>query len=284
MGGSSSQQTQTSSQTQPWAPAQPALTGILGQLGNINPSLTPTQSSAISGLENNSGFLGQFTPQATSLTNNLLGGGGATATSPMINSAYGQYQAMLDPYASGKNLDPYSTPGFGNALSTLNSDITNQVNGQFAAAGRDMSGANTQALARGLSQGEGQLLQNQYNQNVQNQLNAAGSLYGAGNTTGGILAGLNQQGLANQQAGLGTAATAQQFSNDPYHQLLQASQLQNSIPLSLLQQIAGIATPIAGLGSQSTGTSNSTNQLSGAQQFNLIASGLGNLFPRSSGS
>ncbi len=40
-------------------------------------------------------------------------------------------------------------PGFGDAMKTLNSDISNQVNGQFAAAGRDLSGMNTQTLARG---------------------------------------------------------------------------------------------------------------------------------------
>ena len=44
----------------------------------------------------------------------------------------------------------------------------------FAGAGRDLSGLNTQTLARGLSQGEGQLVANQYNANVANQLGAMG--------------------------------------------------------------------------------------------------------------
>ena len=48
---------------------------------------------------------------------------------------------------------------------------------------------NTQTLARGLSQGEGQLIANQYNQNVQNQLGAMGSSYDANNTTGGAAHG-----------------------------------------------------------------------------------------------
>jgi len=278
MGGTSSTEQQTSSSTQPWQPAQSSLTGILGQLGGINSGLSPTQSGAISGLLGNSGFLNQFTPQATGITNNLLSGGGANNQAGTINNAYSQYQSQLNPYASGANLNPYSTPGFSDAMNTLNSDITNQVNGQFAAAGRDMSGMNAQTLARGLSQGEGGLIQGQYNQNVQNQLGAAGSLYGAGNTTGGLLSGLNQQGLANQQAGLGAATTAQQFSNDPYMQQLNAASLQTGIPLSILQQMTGIAAPIAGLGSQSTGTSTGTNTMSGAQQFGTIAGGLGSLF------
>jgi hypothetical protein len=278
MDGQSSQTTQSSSQTQPWQPAQGALTGILGSLGSISPSLSPTQSGAIQGLLGNSGFLSQFTPQATSLTSNLLSGGGANATAPMINNAYQQYQSQLSPLTNQANLNPMSTPGFADALNATNADITNQINGEFAGAGRSLSGANQQALARGLSQGEGQLIANQYNTNVGNLQNAAGSLYGAGNTTGGLLAGLNQQGLANQQAGLGTAQTAQQFSNDPYMQQLNAASLQTGIPLSILQQMAGIATPIAGLGSQSQSASATQQQMSPMQQFSLLSGGLGKLF------
>jgi hypothetical protein len=64
--------------------------------------------------------------------------------------------------------------------------------------------------------------------------------------------------------------------------MLSAEAQRSGIPLSILQQIAGIATPIAGLGSQSNGTSNTESQMSGAQQFATIAGGLGSLLPRSS--
>src|SRR5262245_42943794 len=127
------------------------------------------------------------------------------------------------PYLQASFLDPRSTPGFADALAATNADITNQVNGMFAGAGRDLSGLNQQALARGLSQGEGQLVANQYNQNVANQLGAMGSLYGAGNTTAGLLSSLNQQDLANRQAGLGVASTGQSFANMPYEQQLAAA-------------------------------------------------------------
>ena len=63
-----------------------------------------------------------------------------------------------------------------------------------------------------------------FNQNVQNRLNAANSLYGAGNTTGGLLSQFNQQGLANQQAGAGAAQTAGAFANDPFNQQLAIEQ------------------------------------------------------------
>jgi len=280
MGGTSSQQTTTSSQTSPWAPAQGTLTGILGAIGGINPNLTGPQSNAIQGLENNAGFLGNFAPGASGIATNLMSGGGASATTPMINSAYEQYQKTLAPFTNPANLNPYNTPGFGDALAANNADITSQINGMFAGAGRDLSGANVQTLARGLAQGQGQLIANQYNQNAANAFNAAGAAYGASNTTGGILGSLNQQALTNQQAGLDVAKTAQGFALDPYNQMLSAEAARTGIPLSVLQQIAGIATPIAGLGSQSNSTSNTESQMSGAQQFATIASGLGSLYPR----
>ena len=141
---------------------------------------------------------------------------------------------QLNPYLQSSFLDPRNTPGFSDALNAVNSDITNQVNGQFAAAGRDMSGMNSQALARGLSQGEGQLVANQYNQNVQNQLGAANSLYGAGNATGGLLSGFRQQAMANQQAGIGAADQANQAQQYGPLLQLQAEATRRGIPLQTL--------------------------------------------------
>ena len=69
----------------------------------------------------------------------------------MISGAYQQYRGELNPYLQTSFLDPRSTPGFSDALAATNADITNQVNGMFAGAGRDLSGLNQQALARGLS-------------------------------------------------------------------------------------------------------------------------------------
>jgi hypothetical protein len=215
--GAQSGATSASGTTNPWAPAQPFLSGILAQLqGQLaNASLTPQENAAIGGLAGSSNYIGQFLPQATDLANTLFAGGNAQAQAPIVSGAYQQYRSELNPYLQTSFLDPRNTPGFADALAATNADITNQVNGMFAGAGRDLSGLNQQALARGLSQGEGQLIANQYNQNVANQLGAMGSLYGAGNTTAGLLSSLNQQDLANRQAGLGVASTGQSFANMP---------------------------------------------------------------------
>lgn len=283
MGGKSEQTTQQSSQTTPWGPASGVLGGILGKVGGISSDLSGGEQSALQGLLGNAGFLSNnFGVQATGLANNLLAGGGPDRTG-IANSAYNTLQSQLTPYASGANLNPYSTPGFSDALGTLQSDITNQINSQFAGAGRDLSGMNTQTLARGLSQGLGGLIANQYNQNVQNQLGAANTLFGAGGQTAGLLSGLDQTKLANQQAGLGAAQTAGEFSNSPYLQTLAVEAQRRGIPLETLASQMGLVLPAAQAFSNQTGTSTTTKQMSPAEQFATITGGIGKLFGSGTG-
>jgi hypothetical protein len=171
------------------------------------------------------------------------------------------------PAGLNTNYNPYDTPGFKDAINTATSDITNGVNGSFAAAGRDFSGANSMALGRGLTQGLAPTIAAQYNQNVNNQQGAAGNLYNAGNTNAGILAGLQQQKVANQGAGVGASQAALSAQNTGANATLQAEAARRGIPVQALGLLAQIGIPIGGLGGQSTGTSTGTQQMSGAQQF-----------------
>ena len=116
-------------------------------------------------------------------------------------------------------------------LDTLTGDITNKTNAYYAGAGRDLSGANAQNLTRGLASGLAPALLGQYNQNIQNQLGAAGSLYGAANTTGGLLSGLSQTALANQGTGVDAATAALAARDSPYNQLLAIQSAAQGIPL-----------------------------------------------------
>lgn len=282
MGGqSSSTQTQNST-TSPWAAAQPALQGILGQLstGLNNTGLTGQETGAINTLEQNAGQAGQYAPAIQKYATDLLSGGGATDQSGNVNANYQRYVDQTNPLASNTNYDPRSTPGFSDALNTTISDITNNTNGQFAAAGRDFSGANSQTLGRGILQGVAPTIAAQYNQNVQNQQGAAGNLYQAGNTNAGILSGLQQQKLANQGQGVTAAGQANDAANAGANATLQAEAARRGIPVQALGLLAQIGIPIAGLGSQSSGTATGTQQMSGADQFAKIAGGIGSLIPK----
>lgn len=278
MGGKSEQTTTQSATTSPWLPAQGTLNNILGQvntqLGNTNPNAT--ENNAFNQLSANAGAGNPFSGQITSLTNNLFSGGGAMDQAGKISQALDAYKSQLTPFASGSMVG--NNPALADQLHQIQTDVTGDVNSQFAAAGRDFSGANQQALARGVAAGQAPVIAAQYNQDVANQLGAANSLYNASNSTAGLLSGLQQQKLANQSQGITTAQSALDAQNyGPMQQLAIESQ-KRGIPMQNLGLLAQIGIPIAGLGSQSTGQSNTENQMSGAQQFSLITGGLKNLF------
>lgn len=263
MGGSSSQQTTQQSTTAPWQAAQPALSGILGQLqGQLgNTGVTTGENTALNTIIGNAGTTAQFNPAINASTASLLAGGGALNQAPMLQAAYNQYGANTSPLANNTNYDPMQTPGIGDQLQSLKDSITQQVNGSFAAAGRDGSGYNQKALGQGLAAGLAPVLTNQYNQNVQNQQAAAGNLYNAGNTTGGLLTNLGQTALSNQQAGVNQVGTGLTAQNAGATSALAAELQKQGIPIQNLGLLASIGVPIAGLGSQSNGTSNTQSQL-----------------------
>jgi hypothetical protein len=279
MGGESSTDTTQESKTQPWQPAQNLLTGILGQAGNYltQTGITGAQTNALNTIENNANGTSAYNPQVQGITTNLLNGGGAGNELGRVNQTYGQYLKNTSPLANNTNYDPMQTPGIGDQLQAMKDSITQGVNGSFVAAGRDGSGYNQKALGQGLAAGLAPILTNQYNQNVQNQQQAAGNLYGAGNTTSGLASGLNQQSLGNQAAGVGMIGQGLDLSNTGANATLQAEAQRLGIPLQNIGLLANLGIPIAGLGSQSNGTSNTTNQMSGVQQFMGITQGLGNL-------
>jgi hypothetical protein len=279
MGGTSqSSQTQNST-TNPWAPAQPALQGILGQVqqGLGNTGVTGNENNALNTLTQNAGNASQFAPQITANAGNLLNGGGANNQAGAVNQAYLNYFNQTNPLASNTNYDPMSTPGLGQQLQTIQSDVGNAVNGQFAAAGRDFSGANQQAYGRGVAQGLAPVITDQYNRNVANQQGAAQGLLNGAYGSAGLLSGFQQQANANQQVGTQAATDAWNSQNAGANATLQAEALRRGIPVQALGLLAQIGIPIAGLGGQSTGQSNGTQQASGMQQFQQFGSGLGSI-------
>ncbi len=246
--GTQSQQTQQQSQSNPWAPAQPELQSILADIGGVNPGVSGYQQGALSQGMNNASGLQNFTGQATNAANSFLGGD----PTGLLGPAYQQYQNQVNPIANA-SLNPMQTPGFSNALGTVNNDITNQVNGEFAGAGRSGSGLNTQQLARGLGQGEGQMISNQYNQNVSNTQGAANGLLGAGMGTAGAMNQATGQGL-------GMASTVPGFAAQTPNAMLSAANQNYMLPLQQMGALENLTVPIAGLGGQTSGSSNSQGQ------------------------
>lgn len=247
------QQTQSqNTQTNPWAPTEGLLGSIIGQLGGFNPSVTANQSGAANNLQSAANGIPNMGPAVTNLSGGLL------SNIPNLNANaqqnFGNLSSSLSPLTNPNNLNPMNTPGLSTALAFMNNQIGNQVNGEFAGAGRDLSPANSGSLAYNLAGAEAPLVMGQYNQNVNNLENAANSIFSAGSTT-------NNNILGNAAAGTAAAGAIPGLSVAGPLASLEAANTGYNLPLSNLSGNEGLILPIAGLGGQSsgTGTSNGTS-------------------------
>lgn len=184
-------------------------------------------------------------------------------------------QGRLSPYADGSMVG--KNPALAAQLAQIRSDVADGINSQFTAAGRDFSGANQMAYGRGVAAAEAPLIAAQYNQDVANQIAAANALYSAGNTTASTLAGAQQNYLANQGQGVGAVQSALDARNYGASATLAEEAQRRGVPVQALGLLAQIGVPIAGLGSQTSGTTTGTHQASGAEQFSTITNGISNL-------
>ena len=277
MGGQSSTSQSQSSQLAPYSPAAGPLNGILGNLGTIAGNLgtapNATQTGAINQIESNASGQPNYNPPIASGTYGLLNGGGATKYDPSITANLDALKnGIVGQTASGANIGANSA--LKPQLDTMASDITNQVNGQWAAAGRDGSPGNMQALGRGIAQGEAPVIAAQYNTDTSNAINAANTLYGAGNTTYGMLNNNNRAANANFENGVGTVASGLNAENAPANATLAAEAQRSGIPLDQYRTLLGMISPVAATFGQQTGQSNATSNMSGAQQLALLGQGL----------
>lgn len=277
MGGTSTSTSSQTSQTTPWAPASGTLNGILTGVGGLVSQAggNATTQGATNTLLSNYSAGNPYASAIGGVASGLLGGGGANANNGAIGANLSAYKGMLQPLASNTDYNPYATPGFANALATSDADIANSVNGQFAAAGRDGSPANTQALARGIAQGNSQAIANQYNTNVQNQQTAASNLYGAGNNTYGLLNQNNQTANSNAVTGMGAADAALNANNWGANGVLTTAQNAFNLPASQYHTLLGMVSPVA----QAFGTTNSngtsSQTMSPIQQLATLGGALG---------
>jgi hypothetical protein len=243
---------QTSS-TGPWAAAMPTVTGILQQLNPLiaNSGINSAQQTGIDALTRNAQAGNSFAPSIGAFANDLLAGGGAMDQAGAVGSNLADFRTRLSPVANGSMIG--NNPALKAQLDAAATDVRNSVNGSFAAAGRDMSGANQEALARGITAAQAPIIAQQYNADTARADAAANALYGAGNTSSGILAALRDKLNSNKAAGV-TAADSALAANDwGANQFLKAGGLAQSIPAQTLGLLAQIGIPIAGLGQTSSG-------------------------------
>jgi hypothetical protein len=254
----------------------PEVNGLLGQLGTLIPGsgVTGAEQGAINQLTANGQAGNPYAPAVGNVATNLLSGGGATSEVPFVQQNYDALKGNLSPYLS----PTYSTVNRGDvraALDQVATDTGNDIRSQFAAAGRSGSGMESQTLGRGIAAAEAPIILSQANTDTATRLGAANTLYGAGNTTAGTVAGMNQQGVNNMQAGIPAANEALTANNWGPQQILNAQELMKSIPASNLGLLAQIGIPLARLGTNSNQTSTTENQMSPIDEIATLAKALG---------
>lgn len=262
MGSSNSTTTQSqASTTAPGAAAQPIVQGITDQLNPLiaNSGITAPEQTAINQLTATGQAGNPYAAAEGTNATNLLAGGGATSQNGALASNLTSLNSNISDIAS-PNYSTINSPDVQRAMQAVNAGITNNVNGQFAAAGRSGSGANVGNIAYNIANADAPILLNQANTDTANRMAAANTLYGAGNTTSGAITGNNQTALGNEQAGVGAATSAINAQNEGPQAVLAAQELGKSIPATDLGMLSQIGIPLAGLNTTTTGTGTSNTQ------------------------
>lgn len=259
MGDKTPATTTTQSSSQPWSAATPLLQSLLSKYGGMNTDVTGAQSTALDNLNRSAAGIPNFGDAAAGGVGRLFGSDTSNQVG-MLNTGFDTLNRNIGGTASGAELDPYKTPGFGSAIDTMSNDITNRVKGVYAGSGRDPSGAGSfaQSLGRGLEQGIAPVIASQYNANKGNQMNAASTLYNASGTTAGNITGQQQVPLTNILQGLqGAGMIPGLYTGAAGAQLGAANAGQNQQFMNL-QQLLSPALGLGALGTSSSGTGTQT--------------------------
>lgn len=238
----SAKQTQTQSmESNPWAPSQAPLQGILNKaqsLGSNTNLFRPVQ--------------GATTRDALQQTKDIANQGSAAL--PVLQNMTQGYQGgfntglgTLQTAASGGNLGQVS-PHLQAALDRASQNTANTVNQQFAASGRYGSANHAGTIADRVGAIQTNALVDNYNQERANQLSASNTLYGGG-ATGANMAGAVDQARLFAPGLLGQVGAQE----DAY------KTAQRQAPLNALQFQSGMTVPIAGLGGTQDGTTTSSS-------------------------
>lgn len=236
----------SSSEAGPWPYAENLAKGFVDKLSTAGGiGITPDQQAAFGVLKSNAAQGNPYAAQQDQVAQDAFN---TADRSGVAGDAYTRLQGQLGDYASGKYLDPMSNPQMQAMLSQVGDDAMNRINAQFAAAGRDLSGMNSLAAARGVTQAQLPLLLDQYNRAQDQQMQAAQALYGAGTQTATTQAGLDaqRQQLRSQGGALGQQAL--DARNYAANSILDLDQQIKAMPYEDMSLLASLLFPAAGLG------------------------------------
>ena len=258
----------------PWAPSQPYLTGILGQTqGQYDATSNPATNGALKTGQNaaitnaTQGNTTNLANQGMGSISSLLGSGGLSdeqrsaldnigSSVGTFNTNQGQAASYLTPIANGSQVG-INNQAFQTALKGSLQDASDTIASQYAGLGRYGSQAMDRTMADRLGTIAASATQQQYNQDLQSQLAAIGQMSGnnssplSGNLSGATTqAGIGQQGIASQLAGIGTIGGLNEAQGADANTLMGVG----NQGWSNVGNAASIFSNLAGQGKSSSGT------------------------------
>lgn len=221
--------------SEPWAPTQPHVTGILDQAQ----SLYDTQAGQPMNPVVRQGLMGNIGTAA-----GVANTGGIT-TEGQFNTLYGQagQPGAAEQYLTGTARGDYlnSDPNLDAVINDASSSIRTQLQDIYSGAGRYGGSAMNNDLINRLYANEAGTRSAAYQTERDRMMNAAGALEGAQQGRLGLRQGLLGD-LTNVQQG---KITNRYGAND---RLMAMGEYQRGQPWDLLNRYAGLAYPAAGLG------------------------------------
>lgn len=253
--------TNSSSQSDPWDQAIPYLTDLFGEVGAAGGrGLSDDQKAAFGALKSNAAEGNPWTAQIAGLADQAFA---TPDRSGAVGESFAGLQGTLGDIAGGKYLDVMNNPELRAMIESVGTDAFNRINAQFAGAGRDLSGANQGAAAKGVSAATLPLILDQYNRERGNQVDAAKTIATAGAQTATTQSSMDAARMALQKLGIDLGGEALKARDYAGNQVVNLDQQIKQLPLQDLGLLASILFPGAGLGGQESGTSSTKTSSSG---------------------
>lgn len=272
------QQNQTAV-SNPYEPARDDVNRFLTQIdrtsrgqGRFQPNAA--EQAAFDDLRANAEAGNPYADQIGNLANDLFA---TQSYAPQLQQGYSDLERRLSGTADGTNLDLENNPYIRDMLNNVTNNAVNRVNSQFAAAGRDFSGYNQQALGRGITEAQLPVLAQLYQHEQGRSDAAARDLYAAKGETARGSAQLDQLRDSLRAMGIDVGKAALDAQNWGANQILAIEDQLRNLPYDELDRIAALLYPAAGLGGtvNTTGTSTTEQDSSG---FSFGLEDLGKIF------
>lgn len=277
--GSSNKTTNTTtaqqSQTEPWGPAIPYLANFLkdADLGRSVLGPSGDQLDAYASLKQKAAQGMPWLDQIQNLTSDLFG---TTSRAPTIDAAYTSMRDSLGGLARGDNQDILSDPRMQAMLKQVGDDAQSRITGAFAAAGRDITGnaAGQGAIGRGVTAAQLPILMQEYARQQGRSDQAIRDLMTGATSAATTGQQLDAEAMGRRAQGVNAAQSYLTARDTPENTVLNLDQQIKAMPFEDMSLLASLLLPVAGLGGQQAGTSNSTSKTKGSS-FGLSLGDIG---------